>query len=451
MVMARRFGAIDAALIAIVLGGLGTLTASAMHGPAARISRASLVQELQDLGELPTEPVLQGAAPKLVPGRDEAEKDRERTHEVFLTADGLLRGKVILIDASTEEALPVEDVRIQFLQQGRTLANVKPGPGAIFQVPGLEPGVYGCVASGVGAFAAFSFRVLPFDRQNADGAGGVLEIEMTGVPPRDFPAVRELAESYLGESDRWKAFDRDLVNYGGEFEPSHTEPGNQGQGAVPDNDLKYNVVELTPEGVLVGSLEHIHPVTGDAVPAAEINVFLIRNNDVIASGITDDNGVFSIPGVRPGYLSLVAVSAGDGEPEQFWSKWLDGRVYGGFGALGVLVVSSQSKPDGVASIDDKNAFRLVKAARNMNRIGGNRLQMGLLDPSNFPQVLNALNQQQGAGGGGAAGAGPGATGGGAGIVGGSDLGTLLGLAGLAAGIVALADDSASTNPSPDGD
>ncbi|GAG01298.1 unnamed protein product, partial [marine sediment metagenome] len=88
--------------------------------------------------------------------------DSQRVHSVYLRVDGILFGRVSVIDA-TGAFRPVK-ARISFVQAGEEVAAAQSDEWGHFRAVGLQPGVYSVIATGSDAFGAFSVRILPYDK-----------------------------------------------------------------------------------------------------------------------------------------------------------------------------------------------------------------------------------------------------------------------------------------------
>jgi hypothetical protein len=447
----------------LVFGIAGAATAGASVGVYSRIHAwQDNVEILAKLDEPPvavqnaepqTELMLaQGAQGEVAQPRRAKEKPdnagdalekKLRSARVRLSRSGELPGRINVVDAKTGGVHALTKMTISMLQNGEVKATGKPGVGGVFQITGLQPGVYSLVGAGEDGYIAHGVEILPFAAKEPAvraarlirpaGAGisailasrqvvqDELDIDSLAVPRRDFEAVLRLARSYIPPSL--------LSAKPGEI-PAIAKPGEESDEPLPkDTDppstvLRRHAVEIRPDGTLVGRMRRIHPETGKPTRMRRLNVFLIRNNSVVSQSPVSESGTFTCKDITPGDYSFVAAGVE------------------GFSAFTVQLVQSS----GVARADDEWIIPVGFMAQEMEFLDGI-----LLDSENVEKAIEYLKDQidnrdrgglGGFGGGGAGGAGGGAAGGiGAGA--GLGLGAALGGA-IAGGIIG----GGSNNGSP---
>lgn len=365
---------------------------------------------------------------------DQLEK-KPRTYRIRLTRDGLIPGRLNLLDPVTGDVRPMTNVTITMLQHGEVKATAKPGVGGVFQISGLKPGLYSLVGAGEDGYIAYGVQIMPFDDPaepvpeapvraarliRSQGAGisatpvsqiveELLDIDSLAIPRRDFGAVLQLVRSYVPAS---------LTNaHAGEI-PEIAKPGADTDEALPEmNDppstcIKKHWVEIRPDGTLVGRMHRIHPETGKPTRIRRLNVFLVRDNTVVAQSPVNELGLFSFKGVSPGAYSFVAAGVE------------------GFAAFSVRTF--QSNP----VVGNPNPEWIIPVGF-MAQAETLWLDGVLLDASNVEQAINYLNSlanNNGAGGGGAGNFGNFLSSGGSGGSGGAGSGG--GFGGIAAALAA---------------
>lgn len=386
--------------------------------------------------------------------------EKVTTKPAFIDPDGNLSGRFSLFMTATGGVIPPGEVIVHLVDDGLALQSVRLDPLGGFVFKDVETGVYGIVAIGPQAFAAFSvyavtpepgvvydaekhaneFKLASYQAtqskpvaQTEDG----FEIDAVGVPKIDFPAILDVASIYLPE-----AFAPDVASTSRQetrvktvsavLQPELPEAEMQvgGTVATPTDHLVY----LNQEGDLQGVIRAIDPNTLRRMRIRRTNAFLMQNGQIIDQTRVAEDGSFKFQSTPTGVYSFTVAGAS------------------GFGAIAVDVRLEPSQ--GIASADSpEQAIRLV----NANLQGENQFSMSPLTGANAgfgSQVLDNFVNSDGEGegeegeeegegeaentggqGGDSGGSGGGAAGGGDGLLG--ALGAGLGAAALAA---ALADD-----------
>ncbi len=440
--------------IAFVLAMLGSIsvagTAVVWSTGGQLLASAAADADSAEAGAIPAdelEPVQAGDIEKQL-----------RSYRVRLRADGRLPGRVNVIDPETGLVSPARDMTIAFLQNGEVVTEVHPGIDGIFEAEGVLPGVYSLVGHGDEGYIAYGLEVLPpafgVDNRDADGIFPVafqevqdeLQIDSLAVPPTDGPLVLNLAKEHLPEdivaAANEIASDTESAPQAPPLPPGAIDraeldepPGDPGEGAVPAANLRQRSIQLAPDGSLSGRVRSLNPQTGQPVRIRRLNVFLVRDNEIVAQAPVTPLGVFTFPDLDEGLYSFVAAGtegfsaftirtvsesvAGPGTPDELIVPVA--FVQGGGGLSGTL-----------SSIED--VYYLLYwlnyyYSDDDDDDGGGGLFSG--GPGGAPP---------GGGGGFGGGAGGGLAAGGGGFAGGDGLGALLGLAALGAAAAALADD-----------
>jgi hypothetical protein len=308
----------------------------------------------------------------------------------------------------------------------------------------LPPGVYSLIGVGESGFLAFALTVLPPAKSSQRAANavtvGLLQDQSPSVQPvldvvaytPPFETLRDIIMRYYPEMELPVVNEQAYRQQLGETpEPASYARSAGIQDAVgaegrlrdlleamqPATSIKAHKITILPNGILRGRLMGVDPITGRPVRLRDQNVFLIRDNQVIARSVIDADGVFQMQDVQPGVYSWVAC----------------GRA--GLAALGVNLVTAQQQakvdhelPWFTALQENNEATMFVNVITDPRDIqqglcggcGGG----GLLQPPPTPP--------QGGGGGGGGG-------------GGTD-GLIFGLLGGALGAAGLANDRDQGSP-----
>lgn len=281
-------------------------------------------------------------------------------------------------------------------QGAGVVGEAKIGPGGVYQIPGLRPGLYTIVINTPQGFAATGAYV------DVNGSGpGPLGLETGLVPPADFGFVREVVMSTPSSG---------LDAAGGQVLPAEIVNQLSRDGAFT----------LAADGSVAGYMAV--PGAIETRAADHMLIWLVRDGAPVASGESDAMGYFRLGGLQPGWYTLVA----------------SGKY--GFAAKAVEVSANTPVADALDTAIAAPTQRVLQGGQLVAVIPGsdaNLIRNRLPNPSMFARAGGAVPGQMFPGGGFGGG---GFGGGGFGGPGLGGLGALLGAAGLAAGIVALADD-----------
>jgi hypothetical protein len=147
------------------------------------------------MAQQPATPASGGTPAKQTAARTQAEGAEQvdagqielgSNHTVNLNREGMVTGRIHLLDPRTGRPTPVENVVVSFAQNGRLVTQVRPGSDASFTVR-LQPGVYSVIAQSPAGFGAFAVLVKPYDPTATDPQE--LMLDGTLIPPADVAAV----------------------------------------------------------------------------------------------------------------------------------------------------------------------------------------------------------------------------------------------------------------------
>ncbi len=234
---------------------------------------------------------------------------RLRSHIVRLDADGILTGRLTVIGPAGGRLLPIERVRVRFIRSGEVMATTLPLADGSFSVSGLKPGVYAVVAAGEQGFLACSVNLrppvedlagLPETLRHAvmQQATDSLDIEAAAVPPASFKPLKHLMRTYLPQGDAELYPDGVAIPDGMSQEPP--------LDAAPATSLKYHQVQLTPDGRLLGRIRRLEPESGRALRIRQLNVYLLKQDRIVAQEPVQPEGLFAFRDVTAGVYSVVA-------------------------------------------------------------------------------------------------------------------------------------------------
>ena len=107
-------------------------------------------------------------------------------HTVNLDREGIVHGRISLLDPRTGLPTPVDNAIVSFVQNGRLVTQVRPGSNGTFTVR-LQPGVYSVIATAPAGYGAFAVLIRPYDPTATDPQE--LLLDGTLIPPADAAAA----------------------------------------------------------------------------------------------------------------------------------------------------------------------------------------------------------------------------------------------------------------------
>ncbi|MEZ5942174.1 MAG: hypothetical protein R3C18_12345 [Planctomycetaceae bacterium] len=328
-----------------------------------------------------------------------------QTHafKALTNADGNLAGQVYEVDSYSKLFVPaVGDVQLG--NGGSKVSDAKIGPGGVFQILDLNPGRYTFVINSPQGFATFGQYV-----DEGGNGGQPIGVEVGLVPPQDFAFMRDVAMSTPTSS---------LDPDGGQVIPA---------GVLASME-DYGAFGLEASGHVRGYV--MIPGKNEVRAADSMSVWFVQNGKAVASGETNEMGLFDVTGLTSGWYTMVS----------------SGKY--GFLAVEVEIVAVDGVADTIDAAINGAASRVWVEAAGAAVAPGASADQGLVRanlPTGVPPVGTTGPLGQMVPGGGASGGGGGLGGGGLG-----GLGALLGAAGLGLGAAALADDDKVIIISPPG-
>jgi hypothetical protein len=351
-------------------------------------------------------------------------------HRVGPSEDVLLAGRVAVIDRSRGVPIPPGDMAVSLVQSGTIRARVEVDADGVFRAT-VPPGVYSLVAVGSGGFAASSVHVLrpgggdeavlrqasSDGREDAPGAASAQIVEVAAAPPGNFKILQRLIERNVHIRPQFARLSAGVPGLRAQGNRAHvaTAAGYDQPGA--------RVVRLRQDGQLIGQIRRLDWQAPSRVSAAPLSVFFIRDGELAAKAVTDEQGRFALGGLETGVYTVLAAG-----PE-------------GFTAFDVEVApprqaAASSGPDGLAQpVSVAGALQDEDDLLEGSLIPTEDAQAVLAEgePNSSPPPANTQLGVVGATGGGtAAGGGGGGPGGG--------LAAVLAGAGIAAGVAIAVSD-----------
>lgn len=335
------------------------------------------------------------------------------TQWVQADADGKVSGTVVLAGGTGS----VAEGMVRLVRPGFISASAEVSANGTFQIADLNPGVYTLVYQSESSFAAFALHVVSANSQVA------------------LPTSVVVSASNLRPNRALTTIARYQPVSGGD-EPQIAAVETLPLPSTPMKAAAYRVTQNSSGGLngrflLAGSAE------GAIRPAANVNVMIIRDEEVVAQSVTGNEGTFEIANLAPGSYSLLA----------------SGR--GGFAVIGFELVppgtpvaaSRAVDGDGALvslTVQDQGGLEVVLAPASPDVMG-----MGGSEPTNEDESGAIVMDPMGTpgAGGGFGGGGFGGGGGGGAFGGGGALG-LAAIGGVIAAVIASDDDDSPRPSSP---
>lgn len=331
-----------------------------------------------------------------------------------LSKDGMLSGRLNVSDSISGAHVPAENLGVRFIQRGSVISQAKPGPGGVFQVDGLAPGVYSMIASGPDGLYASALVIYPYENPEVTAGSSPaqpLQIDATVVHPSNVELVTKLIMKAAGTQPMPSTSPAPARRH-------ISQVALRNEADMAPAPLQTPVLSMAADGQVSIRINDVDGVTGERTLAVGSSIYLIQRGAVRSKSTVDANGTFNARGTAPGQYSLLALSP-------------NGKS---FAAIGVIVETAAPN----AGTVQKSGRLVVQQVKAASRQQGSSVDMMPTSDFNPPADPNAP-QQQVVDGGGTGGVG---RGGGAGGGGGGGLGGLAALAGLA-GLAGLSNNSAS--------
>lgn len=272
---------------------------------------------------------------------------------VRLSSDGLLPGRLNVVDPETGVRKPTKSLTVSFLQGGKVIAQVKPGVSGIFQVKDLQPGIYSMIATGADAFLAMAVLVLPPLAKPSEVLveDDPLQIDIDAVHPVNVPLIRMMIRERLY--------------------PAGTAASPATKAATAERWLKERgkplrtpTVKLDADGSLGTRFNWISADGSGRTPATEAVAYLIRDGVIASKSEVTTDGLGRFTGtISPGSYALMVVPAPTaivpGKDDETTSTRGMRR---GYCAIGLTVAPSDAQTT-VEVLDNRSPVRLVSAVR----------------------------------------------------------------------------------------
>ena len=332
--------------------------------------------------------------------------------DVPLTADGSLTARFSGINVPSGELEPASDLEVTLVSADGTEITTSTAVDGLCLFSNVTPGPYTINVDGPQGRLSYGIRAVTGDVDVAETQTGnkavpvsvslAPRVDSALAPSRDSAALDSVISSVIVTPVEGTA-----ASSGG----AAMETGMGSASAAAETYLGHEPIRLNLDGSLEGQLALLDPVTGNVTPVKDLTVRFISNDEVVAITTVNPDGSFVQSNMLPGIYSMV-VAGSDA-----------------IGYIGIEVVGAMANRPGApipATVRKLAPFQfgLIRGA-------------GALCQSEGEETGEAEIVAAGGIGGACCGASGGASGGGG-------WGELLGLAGLAVGLVALDDDGPSS-------
>lgn len=332
--------------------------------------------------------------------------------DVPLTADGSLTARFSGINVPSGELEPASDLEVTLVSADGTEITTSTAVDGLCLFSNVTPGPYTMNVDGPQGRLSYGIRAVTGDVDVAETQTGnkavpvsvslAPRVDSALAPSRDSAALDSVISSVIVTPVEGTA-----ASSGG----AAMETGMGSASAAAETYLGHEPIRLNLDGSLEGQLALLDPVTGNVTPVKDLTVRFISNDEVVAITSVNPDGSFVQSNMLPGIYSMV-VAGSDA-----------------IGYIGIEVVGAMANRPGApipATVRKLAPFQfgLIRGA-------------GALCQSEGEETGEAEIVAAGGIGGACCGASGGASGGGG-------WGELLGLAGLAVGLVALDDDGPSS-------
>ncbi len=320
---------------------------------------------------------------------------------IALNANSGISGKLVGLDSNGNPA-PRPAVEVAVVQNGKAVSSTLTDADGAFALQGLVPGTFTFVAKSEFTFATFGLNVLPA----SSGSPSSLNVCASTIPYGQ--AFQIISESWVPSNN---------VVVGSRFE---TDPLGANREVVTTTKVNLQ------NGDLVGNVSRAGlPLNEQDLSGNVAHVFQGGRN--VAAAPVARNGSFRIKSLPAGVYDLIIVGK-NGTAAVGFEAVASEKVSNTQSVASSRFVALQGSVDSLnielASTSDLPNLEEVPPQPVLGEIVGPPMDMGA------PMM----------GGGGFGGGGGGFGGGGGGGIGGGGLGGLLGIAGLAVGVAALAGD-----------
>ncbi len=333
---------------------------------------------------------------------------------VRLDTDGSITGS--LVQLADNDKAPVAGLPVYLVQDGEIAYSNKADDAGSFSFKGVKTGSYSLVTRTNESIAAFSLQVLDAGNTHLSSSVEVRVVRPAGGK------VKEILRSNL----------LPIVAVRTEIKEIEKDPLGESRSFS-----KSQFVRLDKDGKLSGQLGSV-----SSANMSNMVVYVLRNGEQVAKAKADNDGKFSVEGLRPGVYGFVAAGNAGFAATSFQ------LVSGSIGADGSKLISTMADACGQMNVEVVQCCEVVVCEQPVQTVVETIAEAPVVDACAVP--VDSCGTAPSCGCGGGFGGGYGGGGGGGGGIG--RLGGIAAIAGLAtvAGILAANDNNnnAVVTPSP---
>jgi hypothetical protein len=320
------------AIIVVATGVATAQTETALSGAVTVVAQNEADPPVAD------QAIDEDAAWREAAGPEDELGTRIRTSTILIGSDGILHCRLFRLDHVTRQEIPVKQMDVTLIRDGKEVEKTQPSEeDGRFQFGPVKPGVYSLIGYGDDGFAAFSFHVDTIPEEEPDEgvqdplpeAGAkkkpepVEMIHSSAIDPGDVPMALQLIRAFVGTSSGDSSGDAEADAAMEESEGAGELPLEKpAEGVIPartfrrnpnailSTSLSWHTVRLQPEGRLIGRILMLEPdeETGvRVVPPSDMQVFVLKEGQVVSRASCSPSGNFAIPDVKPDIYSFLAV------------------------------------------------------------------------------------------------------------------------------------------------
>jgi hypothetical protein len=194
----------------------------------------------------------------------------DRVHTVALNRHGGVDGRIVAFQADST-VTGLSDLNVRFVKKGETVSQGKTDADGVFSAQNLPEGIYSFIASGEKGFAAYSVRVV------SDNTG-TYDDSMEAVAVSQVDSVKKIIVDKPASQSTESAIDKALM------------------------DVKGANRVVLKNGTLSG---RVLLTTTDTIETTEVHI--LKDGISVEKVMTDENGEYNVPDMKPGVYAFVAV------------------------------------------------------------------------------------------------------------------------------------------------
>ena len=289
---------------------------------------------------------------------DDGLRETLSAHYIQLESGNMFRGRITGIN-DFDETVGIAGLQVMLVQRSQKIHTVTTGTDGEFEVPNVSPGTYSFCVAGQNGFLAHGVHFLAAGEAEDISAenfefntswSAPTQITAAVLPP-EFSALRQIMAQSL--------------------------PGSTAAFGLAEDSVRINVeksviaggfqVALSDDGTMQGRIAPIASDFASPIRVADMNVFLIVDDEIYTRAVVEADGSFEFEDVEPGVYGFAAAGKD------------------GFAAISFQAVEPSS--DTLAATGG-DTFQLTSAAKPAF---AGILEVALCPPEDSPFLLEQVN------------------------------------------------------------